>query len=332
LVNGIMPVLGIGAGDRVAVLLNNLGSTTNMELAIVAKQVLAILERRGIQVERTLSGTFVSSLDMAGVSISLMRVDDDRLRLLDAPTSAPAWPRSFKGRPESISARTVPFSPAQPVQVVYETETARGKQMQRVVSAACEAAIRSEPKLTELDQLVGDGDLGFNLARAGRAVLEMLNQIAFDDPGGALKALGLTMQNVLGGSSGPLYGAFLLRAGTVLSNDVPTPQSWAVALVEGCEAIAELGGASVGDRTMLDALVPLAQTFQREISRDTPVCAALTSAVEAASAGAESTAAMMPRRGRSSYLGQRALGYVDPGAAAVVILLKAIEAEITGAA
>jgi dihydroxyacetone kinase len=168
------------------------------------------------------------------------------------------------------------------------------------------------------------------MARVAQAVLERLRNIPFDEPAAALKALGLTTQKVFGGSSGPFYGAFLLRAGTALNSDAPTAQSWAAALIEGCDAIAELGGASVGDRTMLDALVPFAQTFGREISHGAPVPAALASAVDAAIAGAERTAGMTPRRGRSSYLGERALGNVDPGAAAVVVLLTAIAREITG--
>jgi triose/dihydroxyacetone kinase / FAD-AMP lyase (cyclizing) len=322
LLNGIMPVLGIRAGNRVAVLLNNLGSTTNMELAIVGRKAFAVLEHRGVQVDRMLSGTFVSSLDMAGVSLSLMKVDDERLKLLDAPTSAPAWPRTCAVKPESVAARTVAFPLAEASPVSYETETAEGKRMQRVVSAACQAAVQCAPHLTELDQLVGDGDLGSNMARAAEVVLGSLNTIPFDRPAEALKALGLAIQKALGGSSGPFYGAFLLRAGTVLSGTDPTPQSWALALVEGCDAIATLGGASVGDRTMLDALVPFAHTLQ---SSDQP---SLISAMEAASAGAESTAGMTPRRGRSSYLGERALGNVDPGAAAVVCLLRAIVREL----
>ncbi len=328
LLNGIMPVLGIRAGDRVAVLLNNLGSTTNMELAIAGRKAFAVLDERGVQVDRVLSGTFVSSLDMAGVSLSLMKVDDERLKLLDAPTSAPAWPRTYASKPESPAARTVVFPSDESDPVSYQTETAQGKRREHVVSAACEAAIQCAPHLTELDGLVGDGDLGSNMARAAEAVLGSLGTIPFDDEAEALKTLGLIVQKALGGSSGPLYGAFLLRAGTVLSGSAPGLQSWALALAEGCDAIATLGGASVGDRTMLDALVPFAHTFQREGSHSSAVGPVLISALEAASDGAERTAGMTPRRGRSSYLGDRALGNVDPGAAAVVCLLRSIVREL----
>ena len=170
------------------VLLNNLGSTTNMELAIVGRQVCAVLDERGIEVERVLSGTFVSSLDMAGVSISLMKVDDERLKLLDAPTSAPAWPRTFAVKPEPIPARTFAFPEPEPDVVAHETATGEGKRLERAVAAACQTAIQHASELTELDQAVGDGDLGSNMARAAEAVLGTLRTFPFDDQPEALKA------------------------------------------------------------------------------------------------------------------------------------------------
>ena len=330
LLNGITLVLGIRAGDRVALLLNNLGSTTTMELAIAGRKILAILEGRGVQVERVFSGTFVSSLDMAGISISLMRLDDERLQLLDAPTLAPAWPRTYMGKPTPIRDRIVTIPAVETDEVAHRPETAEGKRLERAVAAACHAIIQAAPKLTELDGMVGDGDLGSNMARAADAILENSRTIPFDDPGQALKTLGLAAQNFLGGSSGPFYGAFLLRAGSALSGSTPTAQAWAAAFTEGCDAIAALGGASLGDRTMLDALMPFAHTFGAETSKGLPLPAALTSAVAAANSGAERTAGMTPRRGRSSYLGERALGTIDPGAHAVVVLLRAIAREITG--
>jgi triose/dihydroxyacetone kinase / FAD-AMP lyase (cyclizing) len=330
LLRGITPVLGIRAGDRVAVLLNNLGSTTTMELAIAGRKTIAVLDSAGVQVERIFSGTFVSSLDMAGISISLMRVDDQTLKLLDAATSAPAWPRTYTARPTPIRDRIVALPASECEEVAREPETVEGKRLARIVSAACHAIIEADSKLTELDGIVGDGDLGANLARAAEAILERSNRIPFDDAGEGLKTLGLQAQKFLGGSSGPFYGAFLLRAGSALSGSSPNAQAWAAALNEGCDAIAALGGASLGDRTMLDALIPFAHTFGTEISKGLPVAAALASATGAANSGAERTAAMTPRRGRSSYLGQRALGTVDPGAYAIVVLLQAIAREIIG--
>ena len=114
LVSGIGNALRLRAGDRLALLLNNLGATTSMELAIVGRRVLSILESRGMKAERLYSGTFMSSLNMEGVSVSLMRVDDERLRRLDSPTMAPAWPNVVKRAPTSVLQRTIELDGAAP--------------------------------------------------------------------------------------------------------------------------------------------------------------------------------------------------------------------------
>jgi dihydroxyacetone kinase len=163
------------------------------------------------------------------------------------------------------------------------------------------------------------------MTRAARAIQEDLRFYPLDDLPETLKALGLTLQEVLGGSSGPLYGVLLLRTGIFLEGGpADDPSRWATAVLEGCGAISELGGAKVGDRTMLDALTPFAQTFRDGITAGLPVKDVLADAVMAAEEGAKATARMIPRRGRSSYLGERTLGYPDPGAMAVAIWLRAV--------
>ncbi len=148
---------------------------------------------------------------------------------------------------------------------------------------------------------------------------------AIFSPAEALKAIALTLQNEVGGSSGPLYSVLLLRAAQSLqTSNADDPRSWAKACVDGCQAVSELGGAELGDRTMLDALVPFAQTFTTALNEGTPLKDALEIAVGAAEAAAEATAQMIPRRGRSSYLRERALGHPDPGAIAVTIWLRAL--------
>ena len=143
-----------------------------------------------------------------------------------------------------------------------------------------------------------------------------------------LKALAHTVRQELGGSSGPLYGVLLLRCGTVLEGSIAVGISqWAEALAQGSQAISDLGGAKPGDRTMLDALDPFVKTL-KEAASSKPPREALLAAVEAAERGVEATAAMKPRLGRSSYLGDRVLGHPDPGAKALAILLRAVYAAL----
>ena len=200
-----------------------------------------------------------------------------------------------------------------------------GKALEAGILAATKALIEAAPRLTLLDQAVGDGDLGISLERGARAVQGALPSYPLDDPAGALQALGVTLQRTLGGTSGPLYAAFFLRAGGVLRRKkVDDPATWAEAFQAGCAAISELGGAGRGDRTMLDALLPAAEAFAEAVKAGRPVAEALRAAAAAAAEGARATAGMVPRRGRSSYLAERAVGHPDPGAEAVAIWLGAI--------
>jgi dihydroxyacetone kinase len=139
-----------------------------------------------------------------------------------------------------------------------------------------------------------------------------------------LHGLGVTLQRALGGTSGPLYAAFFLRAASVLRRGRPDdPKTWAEAFRAGCAAIGELGGATAGDRTMLDALLPAAEAFDAALQSGRSANEAIRVAAQAAANGARETAAMRPRRGRSSYLGERAVGHPDPGAEAVAVWLAA---------
>jgi triose/dihydroxyacetone kinase / FAD-AMP lyase (cyclizing) len=298
--------------NQVAVMINNLGATTEMELAIIARHALAFLAGKGLTVERIYAGTFLSSLDMAGISISVLGLNRDRLRWLDAATTAPAWPNLLKQPPAKLSsqiaAEVIVTKP-----VAHAALTEAGKTTRRAIQAACHALVAAESELTELDRITGDGDLGASMTRAAKAVEAEISGYPLDDISATLKALGHTLRRELGGSSGPLYGVLFLRCATVLAG-ATTQAQWADALAQGCQAISDLGGAKPGDRTMLDALDPFVKTWQH---------GTILAALEAAERGVEATAHMKPRLGRSSYLGDRVLGHPDPGAKAVSIWLRA---------
>ena len=313
-----------GDEKRVAVMVNNLGATTEMELAIVARHALDFFENERFNVERIYAGTFLSSLDMSGISITVLGINDERLCWLDAATTAPAWPNLVKQHPGKQEVK-LPVSASTNVDFFSEREvqTETGRRLKRSIESACQALIGAEPELTEMDRIVGDGDLGASMNRAATVVRDSLGSYPLDDLSATLKALGHTLRRELGGSSGPLYGTLFLRCGNILEhfNSIGLEQ-WAEALDQGCNAISELGGARAGDRTMLDALVPFTDSFkrmERGMSRE-----ALLVAVEAAERGVEETAQMTPRLGRSSYLGDRVLGHPDPGAKAIAIWLRAV--------
>jgi dihydroxyacetone kinase len=312
-----------GDEKRVAVMVNNLGAVTEMELAIVARHAMLFLESTGFTLERTYAGTFLSSLDMAGISISVLGVNDEWLRWLDAATTAPAWPNVLSqppGKPESQIVANVSANETSSPTKGAQSEA--GRKTKQAIEAACKALIDAQGELTEMDRLTGDGDLGTNMERAAKAVLNAVNSYPLDNLPATLKALGHTLRRELGGSSGPLYGALFLRCGSALECSGATGLAqWAEVLDQGCRAITELGGAKPGDRTMLDALDPFVKALKK--SQDgTTLREAVLSAVDAAEHGMEATAQMKPRLGRSSYLGDRVLGYPDPGAKAISIWLR----------
>lgn len=314
---------------RIAVMINNLGATTEMELAIVARHASQFLENNGFTIERLYAGTFLSSLDMAGISISVLSVNDEWLRWLDAPTTAPAWPNVAKERPRPFKVRIPPLENMKASTPQENQETDLAKSMKKTIEAACEALIQAEPELTEMDRITGDGDLGASMKRASIAVREALPTYPLGDLAATLKELSHTLRHELGGTSGPLYGVLFLRAGNVLEHSRPIGLSqWATAIDEGCHAISELGGAKPGDRTMLDALDPFVKALKQ--ARTDSAREVLIEAAQEAQRGAESTAQMKPRLGRSSYLGDRVLGYPDPGAIAIAIWLRAVVEAVIG--
>jgi dihydroxyacetone kinase len=299
---------GITAGDRVVLLVNNLGGTPTMELGVIARRAVTYLVEHGIELERAWTGSFLTALEMAGCSLSLARVDDEVLSRLDAPTRTTAWPAAHVGR----VVRELPTPPGDHEIVAASTVPVDDNSLLwRTVEAICARLLDAEQELTDLDQQVGDGDLGLSLARGARAVLTDKPQYDGTDDASVLRGIAGTVRRAVGGTSGPLYAALVLRISAKRSDGEP----WPIAFAAGVDAIADLGGAKLGDRTMLDALIPAAAALRS---------GQLADAVTAARAGTEQTAGIVAVRGRSSYLGDRVLGVVDPGAQAVVLQLEAI--------
>jgi len=320
LLSAILADQRLSAGDRVALLVNGLGGTPALELAIITRRALALLRERGLQVERAWSGAFLTALEMPGCSLSLLKVDDARLRRLDASASAPAWPGSGRIAP----ARRMSSAPTTaPGPSATETRTQGMERFPEAVLAVAQALEAAEARLTELDAAAGDGDLGISLAR-GAAAMRALPETSWANPARALTALGEALRRSIGGSSGPFYATALLRAARRLGDTSPDARAWAEAFRAGVDAVAELGGARPGGRTMLDALHPAAEAFSRALQDGKPLAEAWAETVRAAREGTEATSRMTPRLGRASYLGARAVGLPDAGAEAVTVWIGAL--------
>ncbi|WP_145155764.1 dihydroxyacetone kinase family protein [Pseudomonas oryzihabitans] len=311
---------GYARGTRLALLVNGLGATPPLELALVARAALSQLRQRGLVVERAWTGTFLSALDMPGCSLSLLPVDEARLALLDAPTQARAWP----GDGRVPTAPTLLPAPAAAAETVPRTPGPLAERLQTAAGAVIASLLANEARLTDLDSRAGDGDLGTSLARGAEA-MRALPASAWYTPASALAATGQALRRAIGGSSGPFYACALVRAAQLLDGvERPTLAQWAEAFDGGVQALAELGGAQPGQRTMLDALRPAADALLAGAQAGTSPTQAFAAAFAAARQGAEATARMLPAQGRASYLGERARGIPDGGAVAVACWLEAL--------
>jgi len=316
LLNTIIGDLGLVSEDSVALLVNNLGGTSVSELEIMARSAMRYLDSRGLVVARGWAGTFLTALEMPGCSLTLMKLDEELIAGLDAPTDTPAWP-SRLGRiaPPSASSSSAVGAPAKSDTDPADASTlAPDSPLRLAIERVCAVLADAKDVLTEMDQKVGDGDLGISMARGARSILAEINTYPSDSsPAAVFRGLSATVRRVVGGTSGPLYAVMLLRAAASLERD---PTDWAAALTAAVDGVVELGGAQPGDRTMVDALRPAADALAR--------VGTLGAAVAAAQRGTAATASMLPRLGRSSYLGDRVLGHVDPGAHAVALWLAAV--------
>ncbi|MFI1171987.1 dihydroxyacetone kinase subunit DhaL [Streptomyces melanogenes] len=186
----------------------------------------------------------------------------------------------------------------------------------RWMTATASAVDREAARLTDLDSAIGDADHGANLQRGFTAVTAVLEKEAPDTPGAVLALAGRQLISTVGGASGPLYGTLLRRTGKALGDRAEVSrEELATALGEGVAAVAQLGGAVAGDKTMLDALLPAVEALGESFA----------AAGAAAEAGALATVPLRARKGRASYLGERSIGHQDPGATSSALLIGALQ-------
>jgi phosphoenolpyruvate---glycerone phosphotransferase subunit DhaL len=178
--------------------------------------------------------------------------------------------------------------------------------------------------LSDLDAAIGDADHGINMERGMSAVLAALDEATPADMPALCKQVGMTLVKSVGGASGPLYGTFFLRmAGALGPDDSVDAADFAKALRAGVEGVVQRGRAEAGDKTMFDALAPALDALDAALASGEDLAAALADATAAAEKGRDATESMVARKGRASYLGQRSVGHIDPGATSAAMLIAA---------
>ncbi|XP_036151644.1 triokinase/FMN cyclase isoform X2 [Myotis myotis] len=315
--------VSVQSGSSVVLMVNNLGGLSVLELGIVADAAVRTLEGRGVKVARALVGTFMSSLEMPGLSLTLLLVDEPLLKLIDAETTASAWPNTPKvfvtGRKRT---RAAPSRPSEAPD--FTTEGLLSKRMALVLERVCTTLLDLEEYLNALDRVSGDGDCGTTHSRAARAIQEQLREGPPPaSPAKMLSELSLLLLEKMGGSSGALYGLFLTAAAQPLKTSTDLP-AWSAAMDAGLEAMKKYGKAAPGDRTMLDSLWAAGQELQALRHPNANLFHILTKAVESAEAAAQATKDMTAGAGRASYISSMKLDQPDPGAVAAAAILRAI--------
>lgn len=293
----------IGAGPHV-VILNNLGSTTPLEMSVLAHQLAT--SQNASNIKHIIGpAPLMTSLDMHGFSVSVLPVDDSIIAHLNTPVTMPAWP----GLIDITPVKTLPLpdglSPIQPI----PSENAA---IRSIMEQCCALLIAAETELNTLDAKSGDGDTGSTLATAARALNGALDRMPLADLTQLFRALSNELSQTMGGSSGVILAIFFGATGDACANGKPTIE----ALRMGLDRIGQVGGAQMGDRTMIDALDPALTALSDGIA----------AAAAAARSGANATASIgRAKAGRASYVPEENLiGHNDPGAEAVARLFEGL--------
>ncbi|XP_039751128.1 triokinase/FMN cyclase-like [Pararge aegeria] len=327
----IIAHLKLSVGNRVAVMINNMGGTSLMEINIIAAEIKDYLDQNQMKMERMISGHLKTSLEMQGFQICLLHLNKEHgdlwLKLLDAPTEAIGWTggvMSVKegdeehGDDDTLLQGDGRKTATGPSLSMKEQEILRGS-----LQAAAQELVRNEELLNRLDSGCGDGDCGITLKKFGKAVLSYLETASLEYPSNVVWELSEMAETDMGGTSGGIYSLGFAAASQAIANATSNDRSsWLEAWESAMQAITKYGGAEPGDRTMLDTLYASALVYKQNLKADLKTASKKT--VEAAEKGSKATATMSARAGRASYV---ASGYVhdeDAGARAVAIWLRAI--------
>lgn len=328
LVTGVLAEKPAGTGNRIAVILNGLGRTKYEELFVVWKTAAALLAEGGYTVVQPEVGELVTSLDMAGCSLTVMWLDDELERLWTSPADTPAY---RKGRMAATDATPRCSETAQATSAQIEQADTNGAAAAQLVAAGISAIaaqmVAAEAELGRIDAVAGDGDHGRGMVKGTGAACAAADSAVFQGggPEAVLTAAGEAWAAKAGGTSGVLWGAALAAAGRRLGNHgTPGDRDVTAALQAGHDALTSLGGARPGDKTMIDALVPFVTALTSAVECGTDWRTAWLAAAEIAEKAAADTAELCPRVGRARPLAERSVGTPDAGAISLAMCIHTV--------
>jgi dihydroxyacetone kinase phosphoprotein-dependent L subunit len=336
LLEPIIEELGLAPGDQVAVLVNGLGATTQLELFLMFRRVKHLLDLRQVEIHANWVGEYATSLEMAGASVTLLKLDADLTTLIDHPCRTPALTVGAAEMPASETARSPRKAKKVDSQAAIDRKTLKdGGSITPDRFVAMMEAIAAEIHaqkgwLSQLDGVIGDGDHGITMDIGWTAVRHALSERPGDEIiSQVCDRIASAFLTAVGASSGPLYAGAFRHAGMAVGNrlnlDGPALAAWIKGM---CDGILARGGAEPGDKTMIDAWLPAAEAGVAAAGSGADEPAVLKAASEAARLGMQYTATIESRRGRSAKLGLRSIGHIDPGAASACLTLGAMAAAL----
>lgn len=318
-----------GHGGRIAAVLNGLGSVKYEELFVLWGEVAKRLRATGLELVAPEVGEFVTSLDMAGCSLTLTWLDEELERFWLAPAASPAFHRG------QIAAEPDPEADAEEETAarVWPPADADSRACARTVVGVFERLVaeleRAEAELGRLDALAGDGDHGRGMTAGSRAALAAARE-TYEAGAGAASVLGTAADawaDRAGGTSGVLWGVLLRAwAGALSDEGAPRTEQLAEGARRSLVEVTRLGGAKAGDKTMVDALEPFVAAFQQNLTVRQNVADAYGKAAGVASEAADATCGLRPRLGRARPLAERSVGHPDPGAVSFALCARTVAA------
>lgn len=333
LLTPILDDLGLTEGDRVAVLVNGLGSTAMLELYLIHRRVRQVLAERGIVIHSSRVGEYATSLEMAGASVTLLHLDTDLTTLLDHPCRTVALSvggsSTFPAaRRKARTERSVQAEVAQDRTTLKTHGALTPARFRRMMLSAADAIAADKDRLSELDGAIGDGDHGVTMDIGWAAIRPVLTATDERTITEICSAMSHGFLEAVGASAGPLYASGFSAAGDAVADRLNLDAGALAAWIAGMAAgIARRGGATPGEKTMIDAWHPAAAAAIATANDGGSIRNVLDAAATAAGSGMLATSDMIATRGRAAKLGDRAKGHIDPGAASAVTMLDAMSAD-----
>ena len=315
------------SGARVAVVLNGLGTVKYEELFVIYRKVDELLQSVGIHIVEPDVGELVTSLDMAGVSLTFFWLDQQMEPLWTAAADAPGYRKGSVKPAEALDPAEVEVV----VQDTYPEASESSRKLARGVIESLEVLANTVNShcdlLGQIDAVAGDGDHGIGMQRGSKAALEGANE-AFNKGAGAQTVLqwaGQRWSDKAGGTSGAIWRVILKAMGESLGNDRPlSGQRLAAGVISARDQVMAFGKAELGDKTLVDVLVPFADALSKEVEKSGGLVARWEVAARAASKAADETAKLLPRVGRARPLAEKSLGTRDAGAVSLALIIQAL--------